>query len=1210
MKAARVLVCVAGLLATVAAAKPIETSEYLRVLEATLPAVAEFQLLKAEAERLGLRLWLFGGTAAALAHYARDKQRFQDGDVTYQAERLDDDFTQIFRSTQDLDVVVDDLVPTDDATHLEKLRRLEALIADRPGLRYFMGGKGAWEVRSLRRTNGSKVALLGNPDYSRQHLDSHSTGLIELTDPPLDGRRVRDVQAWDDPAPPFLQDVLHRKLHYYWSRTHGTTSRAAEGKNPPLFSVVRFLTKAFQYELDVDAEAWRKLAEEIARFDAKRDLTTDYARDWIERNGKKLYLHASDLRYARRRLDELGLRSVLENLRGDRDHVGSLAWWMDKSPLPELPILEDGPGETAESLELTVVAHETRTFADYESICRSRRGIPNVFQSRRADGERPTGYAGESASQGNGFYTMRGEIGGRGTGITVRFRVHPKARRGRDFTLVGNEVVFHNRAVLTVIPESLAVGPLEFLALLENRAFFAANDKGVVEKLRRRAAHRLELSDDPDLRSAFYARGEALLAKIDDRHAALALAEWCQIASDADRRKLLASPMGREKYDELMGIEPFARYWFRDSPGRTTRGLNFVLDQPVDERPWATVLTLVRHGDREELRAALAAGPVDRHLAFVAMLYNLTSEPFVRQLVDELARRFRGLPEEEKDALAPLFRGFASHNLNNTRWGGMIRLWTKLHPEWPDAVRRLASTGWLDEMKKGYAFGKGVKAQDFGIELRKETAPVFATLRAAGVGAAVAYEIVSKATEDGAELAFHGFDPRVAAATTPEEVYEAVYASASTGALAGRLGTSAGRRLVALGAPASAYRAVASIPWQSREDQIAVAFLGATEGLAGGPWIDIFDPAPARTDSSRYPLEQALLRALLSGPRALLNSVGRDRLDRVLRDYDDRALGGAERRLRAEPLGPITAQSYLRRWEPWPPAVYFGEDDLRRTIRGGLEAFFATSPSFEEVLALVRRTEFESNEKNTLPSAVRRRALLLARGPSDYVRLFCASEKRPLTMADLAVLKESFPAFLASGAGPEDVKALERAVQWSRFDYRRCFVELYEAAWAKFATEPGKRARLAVPWPRPEKPGPEDPRSGGSDFVSRRLDELLRSGLRYDDAAALRGWLADVPGAVADFDGRFAQLFPEPEHALAVLERLPPSGARAFAPSQWETFLRANPDDTLLRRYLGASAGAGRTLLRTLPAERRRRLQGFFARAADWACARWLRSGG
>ncbi|MEK7356467.1 MAG: hypothetical protein AAB250_08460, partial [Bdellovibrionota bacterium] len=59
--------------------------------------VTEFEYIRQEAERLGVRVWLFGGTAAAYAHYVKWDELRKLGDHRYQPDRFDYDFTNIYR---------------------------------------------------------------------------------------------------------------------------------------------------------------------------------------------------------------------------------------------------------------------------------------------------------------------------------------------------------------------------------------------------------------------------------------------------------------------------------------------------------------------------------------------------------------------------------------------------------------------------------------------------------------------------------------------------------------------------------------------------------------------------------------------------------------------------------------------------------------------------------------------------------------------------------------------------------------------------------------------------------------------------------------------------------------------------------------------------------------------------------------------------------
>ncbi len=438
-----------------------------KAIAAKVTKVEELAFLREEAARLGVRAWLFGGTAAGFAHYVKN----DDG-----TPRFDYDYTNIYRSTQDLDLVIDGMPAEAEALQRTLEHRYPHVI----------GSKTAWEVRLLRETWNGKEALLGRPDGNRnfqnQHTDSHSTGLIEVSLPPPGESVVRDVRDWDNANPHFLTDVAEGKLHYYFSPLHATTNRAKEGLNPPIFSAVRFLTKAFQYELRISPEDEAKLKEVLKDFFAPRDLLLPYCRSWLEKNGRKLFQHAVSLEYAWDTLERLGLRKTLAEL-GNDSEVGSLSWWMEKEPLRSKEVGR-GTGLTAADYGIATVAHETKDFLAYESITRSPTCAPNVFVSRN-------GHAGENAVHGEGFYTRIGRQGARGTGLTIRFEVDPKARAGEDFILQGDYVIFRNKRALTVIAESLSLRPLEYFQMLAGGSGITKDDEGMREKLKRRIRNKV-----------------------------------------------------------------------------------------------------------------------------------------------------------------------------------------------------------------------------------------------------------------------------------------------------------------------------------------------------------------------------------------------------------------------------------------------------------------------------------------------------------------------------------------------------------------------------------------------------------------------------------------------------------------------------------------------------------------------------------------------
>jgi len=466
------------------------TQKLLSEIAARRLRVQEFQFIREEAEKRGLRVWLFGGTAASLSHYIRWDLLREQGDSRFQSERFDYDYTNIYRSSQDLDIVIDGSA--------EEAHQFEKLLKNR--FPYFLGQKATqWEVRSLREPRGDKGAILGDFGFINQHTDSNSTSMVELTDPPEGGSVVRDARDWENPqTPQFLKDLNEGILTFYYSSRHSKTIRARSGKNPPIFGVIRALTKAFQYELKIREQDLRLMYKEIQRFNPESELSDPYAWVWIEKNGIKLFQHAVDLEYAWNVLERLGLRSKLISIQHNVDEIGSLAWWMNKEPLRKRP-LGEGSGRTAQSLGIKVVAHETSDYAAYESITRSHTGAPNVFISRKNNSR------GESAIFGDGFYTVIGVAGARWTGITIRFELDPRAREGTDFSIVkdrsfsfydddlngsslpsGSYIIIKNRNAIRVIPESLNLSPKAYFQFLAEGRSVDNQDSALLWKFKRK----------------------------------------------------------------------------------------------------------------------------------------------------------------------------------------------------------------------------------------------------------------------------------------------------------------------------------------------------------------------------------------------------------------------------------------------------------------------------------------------------------------------------------------------------------------------------------------------------------------------------------------------------------------------------------------------------------------------------------------------------
>jgi ABC-type taurine transport system substrate-binding protein len=535
-----------------------------------LRRVEEFRFIQDEATKLGVRAYLFGGTAAGYAHYIKWDMQREKGDSRFQKDRFDYDYTNIYRSTQDLDIVIDG--NPDQANKLQ-----QALQQKYPHLQ---GGKTAWEVRLLTQDMGDKQAILNNPDFMNQHTDSNSTGMIEITQPKAGESVVRDVRDWNAKQPHFLKDVHDGALHYYFSNLHETTKFAKEGRNPPIISAIRFLTKAFQYELTIRPEDLEQIRKIIREFDPQRGTSDPYVAKWIEKNGKKLFQNAVNLEYAFNTLEQLGLRKKLQAIKNDIGTVDSLAWWMNKEPLRS-HALGQGGGKTAKELGLDIVAHETNNFLAYESITRAHTGDPNVLISR-------DGAAGEAALHGDGFYTKTGKEGARGTGLTIRFHLDPNAKEGHDFAYVKEHgyVVVKNKAALKVIPESLNIGPLEYFKMLAegDGTGLKSSDKGILEKLKRRIDAKLRALTDHEMKEITQVI-QSEIQKYSNPDDSAAVREWFSLPNSKDRPELIKAIIEKRS--------PSANVWL----------VQYVLSQPH----WRDYPELV-----EKL---IQAGTVDRNIA-------------------------------------------------------------------------------------------------------------------------------------------------------------------------------------------------------------------------------------------------------------------------------------------------------------------------------------------------------------------------------------------------------------------------------------------------------------------------------------------------------------------------------------------------------------------------------------------------------------------
>ena len=465
----------------------VDPKDLSRAVKERLLRVPEFSFIKEEADKLGVKVYLFGGTASAFGHYVRWDLERERGDKKYQKERFDYDFTNIYRGNQDLDIVVDGTV--------EQALDLKQILKEK--YPHFVGDKKAWEIRLLRDQIEKKSALLNDPDFLNQHTDTNSTGMIAINDQGDDDDFVfRDLFSWDEEESAFLKDVSSARITFLYSKTHNETTRYKEGKNPPIFAAVRYLAKLAQYELKGIKEDLDLIKKIIKETDWSSVQNNSYVKYKLEEFGKKVLLNAPNLEYAWNLLEDTGLRKKLIEMDGNRIRdEGTLSWWMNKEPLRSKPI-GLGRGRRAEEIFLNqmdesadnknadkngeiILSHETSDFKAYENITRSSRGEANVFISRRES-------VGESALLGDGFYTKLGFEGAKGTNLTIRFKLNLKAREESDFIYNRKGVVIlKNKKAITLMQENINMTLKDFIKLILNEGI-GEQDLGLIEKMKRK----------------------------------------------------------------------------------------------------------------------------------------------------------------------------------------------------------------------------------------------------------------------------------------------------------------------------------------------------------------------------------------------------------------------------------------------------------------------------------------------------------------------------------------------------------------------------------------------------------------------------------------------------------------------------------------------------------------------------------------------------
>lgn len=410
---------------------PVLAREWLRRVK----SIPEFAHLADEAERRGVRLYLFGGAATGMAFRVRNQLWQEQGLRTFCRALTSLSFGSLFLPGQDIDVV---------------LRGTKAAVE---GFAHWLRThfpKETWDVWTWDRTPGFPKHLKGNSALLLQHTDDWSTVLFELT--AKDARRaVSDFRAPRRSGKPFLEALLENRIRFLWSERHGETPRAVEGLNPPWIAAIRFLVHRYQFGLDTDAESDARVRAVVRDFVDGSAPEHDYVREWLAIHAPNILRRALDADAADRFLETTGLRGAL--LR-----PGTLALmpeeasdWIARRALPRRDnpaarVLRN-PRRAADIPGLHAVTHVTTDVVALLSLLRTGDGRPNFLVPTARDtsanqaGHRVLGEGGESlaaiARRGPIVWVTAGETAVAGAkGFAVTFDVDPEALEGRDFYLL------------------------------------------------------------------------------------------------------------------------------------------------------------------------------------------------------------------------------------------------------------------------------------------------------------------------------------------------------------------------------------------------------------------------------------------------------------------------------------------------------------------------------------------------------------------------------------------------------------------------------------------------------------------------------------------------------------------------------------------------------------------------------------------------------
>ncbi|HVJ64257.1 MAG TPA: hypothetical protein VM901_03280 [Bdellovibrionota bacterium] len=245
-----------------------------------------------EAWQRGLHPWFMGGTASAIAFYAKEK--LQRGEEIPREVH----FFDIFSPGQDVDIAID--------APYQQVQTFLGWVQTQELLKMNIEGKIVWDFLTLRLENNR--GYVGSPRLFLQNTDSLSLGTLQV--PSFDEGAEADLRytpSFDEnpQTNPFVESVLKGEIAFLEKDTHKESVMYRKGMNPEVVSVLRIINKASRHHLNLDNEADAKLLRIV--------------KDYLENNEPK---NGSNHDYIRGRMQ----RIVREMLIGSRDAKQTVAF--------------------------------------------------------------------------------------------------------------------------------------------------------------------------------------------------------------------------------------------------------------------------------------------------------------------------------------------------------------------------------------------------------------------------------------------------------------------------------------------------------------------------------------------------------------------------------------------------------------------------------------------------------------------------------------------------------------------------------------------------------------------------------------------------------------------------------------------------------------------------------------------------------------------